>query len=249
MMQNNKYYQQKSPPDAVRIVIISDTHSRHRQMARAVPDGDILIHAGDFTNCGRVSEVQEFNDWFTSLPHPHKIVIAGNHEVPFDPKVRGRGRFQKATAHPELHKIKTFLDESKCVYLEDSAVEVAGIKFYGSPHQPAYGQGWAFNMERNSEEIRAKWAAIPDGTDILVTHGPPLGFLDQCSNGDRAGCEDLLREVIGRIKPKYHVFGHVHEGKTVFTPRGNEQKHLSLSCSARFSCDYSFAALFISGNK
>ncbi len=86
-----------------------------------------------------------------------------------------------------------------------------GIKFYGSPHQPAYGQGWAFNMERNSEEIRSKWSAIPDDTDVLITHGPPLGFQDLCSNGDHGGCEDLLKEVVGRIKPKYHVFGHIHE--------------------------------------
>ena len=51
---------------------------------RTIPDGDVLIHAGDFTRCGHLQEVKEFNTWLGTLPHKHKIVIAGNHELSFD---------------------------------------------------------------------------------------------------------------------------------------------------------------------
>ena len=60
---------------------------------------------------------------------------------------------------------------------------------------------------------------IPDDTDILVTHTPPVGFGDLCCTGVRAGCVELLNSVQRRIKPKYHIYGHIHEGVTssVFT--------------------------------
>ena len=99
------------------------------------------------------------------------------------------------------------------MYLEDSLVEIEGLTIYGSPHQPEFND-WAFNIPRG-ELLREKWALIPEGLDILVTHGPPLGRGDE---GDkygapaRFGCKDLLQEVQSRIKPRFHVFGHVHEG-------------------------------------
>lgn len=61
-----------------RIVCISDTHGRHPRLK--LPDGDILIHAGDFTERGEAYEVDPFLDWFEALPHPHKVFIAGNHD-------------------------------------------------------------------------------------------------------------------------------------------------------------------------
>ena len=87
---------------------------------------------------------------------------------------------------------------------------------YGTPWQPEYC-GWAFNLPRG-DACAAKWSQIPDGTDILITHTPPLGYGDHCCTGVRAGCEDLLNEVQGRVRPKYHVYGHIHEGmvETIF---------------------------------
>ena len=84
------------------------------------------------------------------------------------------------------------------------------IHFSGSPWQPEFG-GWAFNLKRGEECLR-KWNLIPEDTDVLITHSPPLGFGDLCSTGTRAGCVDLLQSVQTRVKPKYHVYGHIHEG-------------------------------------
>ena len=84
------------------------------------------------------------------------------------------------------------------------------MKFYGSPQQPAFFD-WAFNVERGPAKIGKFGERIPADTDVLVTHGPPLGRGDLCSSGLRAGCVDLLQHVQQRVKPKLHVFGHIHE--------------------------------------
>jgi len=104
---------------------------------------------------------------------------------------------------------------TNCKYLQDQELNVLGFRIYGSPWQPEF-YSWAFNLNRG-DEIRAKWKAIPEGIDILITHGPPLGHGDECVIGDRAGCYDLLQEIEMRIKPKVHVFGHIHEGYGVTT--------------------------------
>jgi len=97
-----------------------------------------------------------------------------------------------------------------CEYLCDSGTSVEGIRVWGSPWQPEFGE-WAFNLSRGAA-CRSKWAMIPAGTDVVMTHGPPLGHGDRCSSGLRAGCIDLLDELQTRVQPAYHVFGHVHEG-------------------------------------
>ena len=59
---------------------------------------------------------------------------------------------------------------------------------------------------------------IPENTDILVTHGPPQGFHDEVdeaySGPQNVGCPHL-RRAIERIRPRLHVFGHIHEGHGV----------------------------------
>ena len=177
------------------IVCISDTHSRHDQLE--VPPGDVLIHAGDSTMVGRVEEVAKFNHWLSRLPHPHKIFIAGNHDWLFEK--------EPALAENLI---------TNAVYLRDSRVTIGGVKFYGSPWQPRF-MHWAFNLSRGSE-IRRKWDLIPEDTDVLITHGPPHGILDlvpsdMTGNYEHTGCEELLLAV-KRVKPKLHVFGHIHEG-------------------------------------
>ena len=101
---------------------------------------------------------------------------------------------------------------TNCIYLQDSGTNVLGLNSYGTPWQPEYC-GWAFNLPRG-EACLSKWRQIPEGTDILITHTPPLGYGDHCCTGVRAGCADLLQEVQARIRPKYHVYGHIHEGKS-----------------------------------
>lgn len=122
---------------------------------------------------------------------------------------------------PRLLRILT--ESRDVIYLEDAMFEIPvpscinngspsanSIKVWGSPYQPEFCN-WAFNLPRG-EATRQKALEVPTETDILLTHGPPLGRGDRCSSGGRAGCIDLLREVQARVKPSVHVFGHIHEG-------------------------------------
>ena len=174
----------------MKIVAISDTHGLHDSIE--IPDGNLLVHAGDLTRHGTLEDVIDFNNFLAALPHARKIVIAGNHDFCFE---ENRKACEKALTH--------------CIYLQDQEVTIDGIRFYGSPWQPWF-YDWAFNLERGLE-IRTKWDLIPEGTDILITHGPPCGIGDLTARGDKAGCQDLL-EVVEKIKPAFHIFGHIHEG-------------------------------------
>lgn len=209
------------PPEVVpaghlRFVCVSDTHNRPALDKLEVPPGDVLIHAGDFSDTGKPPEIEKFIAWLQRQPHKHKIVIAGNHDLCFDlasyPKTFARfghrEQFDGAAMKKKLAAV--------CTYLEDSSTTIEGIKIYGSPWQPTFCD-WAFNVERGAPIVE-KWNQIEDNVDILVTHGPPIGHGDMCSPGNnRAGCVDLLRLIQTKIKPKYHIFGHIHEGYGVST--------------------------------
>lgn len=176
----------------MRIVCISDTHGKHHRLLD-LPEGDVLVHAGDFCNQGTLAEVQEFGKWLATLPYRHRIVVAGNHDWPFERTPRkARAALRSAT------------------YLQDKGVEIDGVRFWGSPWQPVF-YNWAFNLPRGPK-LAEKWALIPDGTDVVITHGPPRGYGDQClSNGFNAGCDDLL-VALERCGARLHVAGHIHEG-------------------------------------
>ncbi len=172
------------------IVCISDTHGLHDQLE--LPSGDMLIHAGDISRRGTEYEVRQFLSWFEVQPFQYKIFIAGNHDFFFED-------------YPIL--VKEMIPEN-VIYLENSAVEIEGIRFWGSPISPRFFD-WAFNRDRGPK-IRQYWEQIPDKTDILITHGPPLHHGDTIISGEQVGCKDLL-EVINEKRPTYHLFGHIHE--------------------------------------
>jgi predicted phosphohydrolase len=177
----------------MRLVLISDTHT-HRNIG--LPEGDVLVHAGDATSTGTLPEVSQFLAWFSSQPHLHKVFIAGNHDWLF---ARDQGLAAMLLAeHPDL------------VYLQDAGIELDGIRFWGSPWQPAFCD-WAFNLPRRGPGLRAVWNKIPLGTDVLITHGPPHGALDQVRAGEHLGCEELKLR-LAAVKPRLHVFGHIHDG-------------------------------------
>ena len=198
---------EEQPPDTLRLVIVSDTH--HKEGGIVVPPGDVLIHAGDFTDTGELSQCVKFNQWLGTLPHKHKVVIAGNHETTFD-----KDEYHKLG--PRFHGAKPFDPEecratlTNCVYLENSDITIDGVKIWGSPWS-AWFHDWGFNVKRGqpSDDL---WSTIPEDTDVLITHGPPIGHGDLCFSGNRAGCVDLLRHVNHRVKPICHIFGHIHEG-------------------------------------
>jgi Icc-related predicted phosphoesterase len=175
----------------LRIVCLSDTHNFTEEIA--IPDGDVLIHAGDGTVRGTIGEVALFNQWLAALPHKHKILIAGNHDWLFE---------------TDNHLARNILDDSIC-YLQDSFIKINNLKIYGSPWQPRF-YDWAFNLDRGAE-MAEKWKLIPKDTDILVTHGPPSRILDKTPQGDFAGCEEL-RKTVENLRPKAHIFGHIHDG-------------------------------------
>ena len=201
--------------DNLRIVCISDTHSsvENMQPPYNVPEGDILIHAGDFTDYGEVEKVKEFNQWLGTLPHKHKIVVAGNNDTSFDSSVIAPGKkFWEKLQHPELHMVKSLL--TNCIYLEDNHVTIEGYKIYGTPWQPLFfGLGHrAFQiLHSDVEQWEDVCSKIPPDTDILVSHSPPLGILDVDAEGNMCGSEVLLKHVVERVKPKYHIFGHIHK--------------------------------------
>lgn len=185
------------------ITFISDTHwlisdaNDLLDLSDLLPGGPILVHAGDVSGRGTEREIRLFLKWFSSLPYTHKILISGNHDFLFE------------VAKPE--EIKALLAEYPGItYLNDSGVTIEGIKFWGSPVTPFF-HNWAFN--RWPSEIKPHWDMIPEDVDVLITHGPPFGILDKTEyTKEHVGCPQLL-EKIKKIKPKVHVFGHIHEAR------------------------------------
>ncbi|XP_063693485.1 UPF0046 protein C25E10.12-like [Bolinopsis microptera] len=196
-----------NPATKVRFVCTSDTHNLTERFTKPVPYGDVLLHAGDFTQEGEMCQVEQFSEWLESLPHRIKIVIAGNHDLTLD-----AGRF------PQNHIRDAFIGrlQRSCIYLEDSTAIINGIKIYGTPWIPEYNGKWGFELKRE-DECSAKWREIPSDTDILLSHTPPVGHGDRCADSSRAGCVNLLQQVQLRIKPQYQVFGHVQEDSGITT--------------------------------
>lgn len=174
----------------MKIVIISDTHRYHKNID--LPAGDILIHAGDLSGSGTVSQLEDINEWFGTLGFSHIICVPGNHDRLFEWNLN------------VAREIMT-----NCTILLDEEIIINGLKFYGSPWQPRFFN-WAFNLSRG-RELTAVWAKIPEDTDVLITHCPPYAINDSNINGEHCGCYDLL-ERVNQIKPKLHCFGHIHEG-------------------------------------
>jgi len=197
----------------MRIVVVSDTHALHGSLD--LPDGDVLVHCGDICS-GQIwfqaAQLTSFNDWLGSLPFKHKIVIAGNHD-----HLLGK------PAHAAAARAML----TNCTYLQDSEIALGGVRFYGSPWTPDFfPDHWVFNQPRTGRRARDRWAQIPDNTEVLITHGPPRGILDECPDirNDAAlihvGCEDLRRRIRQLKKLRFHFFGHIHEGSGQFNEAG-----------------------------
>ncbi|WP_407571633.1 metallophosphatase domain-containing protein [Deinococcus altitudinis] len=175
----------------MKIVCISDTHNRHVELR--LPPGDVLIHAGDYSMRGHVAETEAFLSWFANQPHRQKVFIAGNHDWIFQER-----RENARAMVPE-----------GVIYLEDEGVTLDGVKIWGSPVTPTF-ENWAFM--HTSATIGTYWDAIPDNTDVLITHGPAYGVLDRVRpHSEHIGCPRLRQVLDTRLRPKLHVFGHIHE--------------------------------------
>ena len=177
---------------------IGDTHTFHGLLQ--IPEGiDMVIHSGDCSNprdpYNNEPEVRGFIDWFGGLPIKHKIFVAGNHDTSIEKGLVTKADFNDHAIH----------------YLENETIEIEGIKIFGSPHTPQFGQ-WAFMKDRN--KLDRFWGkAIEDGTHIIVVHGPPRGMLDlsydRFSNLEFCGDKSLMNKV-KEVEPKLMLFGHIH---------------------------------------
>jgi Icc-related predicted phosphoesterase len=183
----------------MKIICISDTHEKHNRIEpENLPDGDVLVHAGDITKRGSLRGVESFCRWLDDTNFQHKIVIAGNHDFCFENDLQYQ-------AEDTVNHYAT--------YLKDDSVTINGKKFYGTPWQPFFGD-WAFNV-KGEDNLQEKFRHIDDDTDVLISHGPPYGILDKVKRS-RPG-EDpnvgskALKNKIEEVQPDLAVFGHIHE--------------------------------------
>lgn len=173
-----------------KIVFISDTHGKHDNIN--IPACDFLCHCGDFTNLGKDGEIKNFCDWLSSLHHVrHKIVICGNHELGFN-------------KYPDPKKKK--LLKRSCIYLENSGIEIEGVKFWGTPNTLKFFN-WEFMYDENT--LKQIFDKIPEDINILLSHGPPFSILDLNMRGDRCGSVSLLNRM-QQINYDIVAFGHIH---------------------------------------
>lgn len=190
-----------------KICCTADTHG----FLPKIPECDIFIHAGDICPCTN-HDINfqrkwlniSFRRWLNKIPAKHKIFIAGNHDLIFEDQ-------------PQM-----IPDDLSWTYLQDSGIEIEGLKFYGSPWTLFFND-WSFNSPPHDPLKRLfmqeKWKVIPHNTDIFITHGPAQGYGDlvQDDSGryEHVGDSDLLRKIY-EIKPKLHLFGHIHSQHGIY---------------------------------
>jgi Icc-related predicted phosphoesterase len=201
--------------EIMKIVAISDTHCQLKDILHKIPDGDILIHAGDFAGRGTQAEHWDFCNQFGSLPHKYKLVTPGNHD---------------RWSETQTEACKKMFKEKNINLLIDEEINIDGVRIYMSPWTPTFGN-WYWMRDRG-KHIRRKWDNIPEGLDILVTHGPPYGILDvSVYDKIHVGCEELLKKVY-EVKPKLHLFGHIHHWNGEHKENGTIFKNLSVCTEA-----------------
>lgn len=174
----------------MKICLISDTHGSEHLLT--LPEGDILIHCGDF-HITNLNDLEYTNRWFAKQDFKYKIFVAGNHDTYIE----------------KVGKDFTKSILKDVIYLENEGIEIEGLKFWGSPFSPEFNN-WSFMYQRRSIEGRNIWNKMPEKLDLLITHAPPYKILDLNSRKENCGCEILQRKVLEKY-PKYHCFGHLHE--------------------------------------
>ena len=180
---------------AIIIVAIADVHGR---LPKDMPECDLLLIAGDISpkQCKNYESVnswlaKRFKPWLAGVPAKHVVGVAGNHDFIF------RDHKELVPRNLRWH------------YLQDSGIELEGVKIWGTPWSRRY-QGWAF--EGDEEELAQRYAMIPEGTDIILSHCPPRGIGDIClgyPDGGMIGSQALLERVC-QVKAKLVIFGHAH---------------------------------------
>eukprot|EP01006_Ploeotia_vitrea_P014890 TRINITY_DN4089_c0_g1_i1.p1 TRINITY_DN4089_c0_g1~~TRINITY_DN4089_c0_g1_i1.p1 ORF type:complete len:439 (-),score=31.22 TRINITY_DN4089_c0_g1_i1:41-1357(-) len=209
-----------SPSRKVKIVHISDTHNYLRQWVHTIPDGDILVHSGDFTNNGEQEEIQEFLAALDMLPHTYKVIIGGNHELGMDKR--------KKASLQQMFTSRCRRRQSQVIYLHDSSCVIHGIKLYGTSWNPVIQMAWGVNEETRQKKFRN----IDPSVDVLITHTPPAGIMDNPNSNTHAG-DQYLRHIVETSQIQAHLFGHVHGQAGFFRHRGKLYSNAAMKETGR----------------
>ena len=175
----------------MKLAIISDTHGMHEQVE--LPDADVLIHCGDFTARDTRQELEQFARWHGSHSHEHKLILCGNHD----------------SSDISYESYKEIFSEYGVTYMQDETVEIDGTRIYAMPWTPTF-YNWYWMKDRGPK-MREMTDKIPLDTNVLITHGPQFGVMDETEEGLNVGCEQLRRRMIMLSELQVHCFGHIHE--------------------------------------
>lgn len=189
---------------SLRIVVTSDTHERHWKLkSDLLPNGDVFVHCGDiffksrkFTEKQFLEKIEDFNEWLGTLRPRFRygaIVIAGNHDAWLE-----RYGFEK---------VQSLL--SNAVYLQNTHIDIAGVRFFGCP----LSQG--DSMNRAFQDVAYTWHTVipPRNVDVLITHQP-------CSR------QDISTFIANTGCCRLHLAGHDHEAYGVYEIPWNQSAAL-----------------------
>lgn len=182
----------------MKIVALSDTHGTEWSKNLVIPKGDVLVYAGDF-HIMNFQDVWEVRDWFATLQFQYIIYVPGNHDCLLE------GMCKEA--------IQASIGK-QVIYLDQESVTIRGKKFWGAPYSPLFND-WAFMKPDN--ELQKIWNKIPTDIDVVITHCPPFGILDQVLPRENSVGSVTLRDTLKKIQPRVHIFGHIHEGFGQYT--------------------------------
>jgi len=183
----------------MKYVIISDTHEKEHLVK--LPEGDVLIHCGDSTFRGEFNALAKFATWMGKQDFKYRVCIWGNHEILLDSNLPNFNLQYK-------NIVLDLFKQNNITVLENSSTIIEGLKIYGLPQtQRFFDWGWNVNP---GPEIAKYWDAIPDDTNILISHQPPFSILDYTSRDGSQGCKELLRRIKELKHLKLHCYGHLH---------------------------------------
>lgn len=227
----------------MKIVHISDTHGKHNNVK--MPACDVICFTGDMGTRTDLKELTEFLIWLEKQEADRKIWIAGNHDICMDKKwvekKKNEGYIEGMLASKAWHEARALIESYNVKYLENTEYVYKGIKFYGSPYSPSFHRDrWVFNADRG-QEIKSIWGKIPSDVDVLLTHSPCLGILDEVPLEGRkdwhidghVGCEDLknvIREKLTNLK--LHCFGHIHDNTGIVINKVSRTRQVIFSNGA-----------------
>lgn len=221
----------------MKIAVVSDSHTLHDNIV--VEPCDLFIFAGDYSHRGGRLNTISFFEWLRTLPAKQIVFIGGNHDLSLDKKLmlnRDQGSLELLLNTQKYGQVQDLIKHlpPHIHYLEDTGVEIEGIKIWGSPVSPSFGYGWAFNKDKGTE-IQKVWSKIPKDTDILITHSPCYGILDWVEDrlkrhpdeDQHVGCKDLYERIKKIPSVKYHISGHIHENWGIQCKRISNTRHVT----------------------